>query len=135
MYQNRLRGFTLIELMIVVAIIAIISAVAYPTYVSFMMKGRRADGRELLQRIGVAEERYYTNNNRYTNNLTLLLSSPLSEQGYYRAQNPVVDATGQTFVVTATPLAAQTNDKCAGLTLNNLGVKGFTGAETNGRCW
>lgn len=131
----RARGFTLIEMMIVVAIIAIIAAVAYPNYTNFVMRGRRADGRELLMRIGAAQERFYTNNNRYTNNLADLSLGGTSEQGYYQVQAPTVDATGQTYTLTAVPQGPQAIDKCGSLTLNNLGARGMSGNENNGKCW
>ena len=108
MKRNRARGFTLIELKIVVAIIAVIAAVAYPSFVNFMMKGRRADGRELLMRVAAAQEKFYTNNNVYSASLANLALSGVSEQGYYRIVNgPVLDATSQTYVVTATPQGVQ----------------------------
>lgn len=59
-------GFTLIELVITVAIVAILAAVAYPSYQNYLMRGRRTDGKEIMQRIAAAEERFYTNRNRYT---------------------------------------------------------------------
>lgn len=131
----RARGFTLIELMIVVAIIAIIAAVAYPSYTNFVMRSRRADGRELLMRIGAAQERFYTNNNRYTSNLADLSLGGASEQGFYQLQGPVVGATGQTYTLTAAPQGPQAIDRCGNLTLNNLGARGMSGNETNGKCW
>jgi len=139
MYPNRQSGFTLIELMVVVAIVAIIAAVAYPSFNNYMMKARRADGRELLMRIGAAEEKFYTNNNRYATTLAEMGMTGNSEQLYYTVANPVVNATRQTYVLTATPVGRQAPDRCGGLTLNNLGVRGMTNAlpaaETNGKCW
>lgn len=139
MNWNRLKGFTLVEVLIVVAIIAILAAVAYPNYARFIMKGRRADGRELLMRVAAAEEKFYTNRNQYSANLGELGIGNTSEQGHYTLANPVVAAGGQTFVATVTPVGAQATDQCGGLTLNNLGVRGMTNplpaAESNGRCW
>lgn len=60
------RGFTLIELMIVVAVIAIIAAIAYPSYMDYVRQSRRADATVALLELAQYMERYYTNNGRYT---------------------------------------------------------------------
>lgn len=134
----RKRGFTLIELMVTVAIVAIIASIALPAYQNFVFRARRADGREMLQRIAAAQERFYTNRNRYTNDLTtnagLNMGTTNSEAGHY-ALAIVVDAPGQSYTLTATPQGSQVNDACANLTVNNVGARGFSGSETNGSCW
>jgi type IV pilus assembly protein PilE len=138
MKRNKAAGFTLIELMIVVAIVAILAAVAYPAYGDFVMRGRRADAREMLQRIAAAQERFYTNRNRYSDDLTtaagLGLGTTLSEGGYYDIAVAVA-ADGQTFTLTATPQGPQATDDCANLVINNVGSRSYSGASTNGSCW
>jgi len=138
MSRQRQSGFTLIEMMIVVAIIAIIAAIAYPAYQNFLLRARRADGQEFLQRIASAQERFYTNRNRYTTDLDtaagLGLGANTSEAGHY-AVRAVVAGDGQTFTLTAYPEPTQSNDQCANLTLNNVGARGYSGADSNGRCW
>ena len=138
------RGFSLIELMITVAIIAILAAIAYPSYTNHVMKSRRADGREMLMRVAAAQERYYTRLNAYTNTLAHLgLASGASENGYYVISSAAVavgaggtaPATQQSYLLTATPQAAQAADKCGNLTLNNVGTRDRSGDDTNGRCW
>src|SRR5574337_1904719 len=67
---DRSRGFTLIELMIVVVVIAILAAVAIPAYQDYVRRARRADGKEFLLRIQVEEEKWRTNNLTYTKTLS-----------------------------------------------------------------
>ena len=139
MREFRTRGFTLLELMIVVVVIAILATLAFYNYSRYAFRAHRADGQSLAQNIAAAEERYYTNFNQYTSSITAAAPTGLglsinSERGYYSAG--VTLGTGnQTYTLTATPQGAQTNDACGNLTLDNTGVKAFGGAETNGHCW
>lgn len=135
MASHKNRGFTLIELMIVVAIVAILAAIAYPSYTNYVLRTRRADGKEFLMRIAAAQERYYTNFNRYAT-LAELSMSNTSEKEYYTVE--VTRENGnQTYLLTATPRGAQENDQCENLLLSNTGAKDWSGAKppTNGNCW
>jgi type IV pilus assembly protein PilE len=134
--NGKLRGFTLIELMIVVAIVAIIAAIAYPSYRNYVLRSHRADGKEMAMRIASAEERYFTNFNRYTASITgdLGFSSTDSEHGYYTAAIELGDAE-QTFTLSLAPAGSQESDQCGTLTINNTGYKHQSGGETNGKCW
>lgn len=137
------RGFSLIELMVVVAIIAILASIAYPSYSRYAFRARRADGHEMLMRVAAAQERYYTNFNKYA---TALGSSGLgfsassgcgvggSEHCHYEISMEVA-ADGQTYTLTAEPKGVQAADKCKNLTINNVGLKGKSGDESNGKCW
>ena len=112
------RGFTLVELMIVVAIVGILAAVAYPSYQDSVRKSRRADGKTaLLQSVQLAERRF-TQTNSY---MGAPVKSP-SDEGHYTLAFTVLTAT--TFTITATPGGAQATDPCGNLTINELGVKG-----------
>lgn len=132
------RGFTLIELAVAVAIVGILAAIAYPSYVSYMERSRRTEGRELLARVAAAQERFYTTRNQYTADLTtaagLNLATVLSEGGHY-AVAVAVAGDGQSYVLTAQTQGAQDKDKCGNLTVDNIGVRGYSGDESNGRCW
>lgn len=136
----RARGFTLIELMIVVVIIAILAAIAIPAYGRYAYRARRADGQELLLRIASAQERFYATNNQYGPLSGLGYNDPaISEKGYYSVTSIVsADPAGnssQAFTATAAPISSQANDDCKSLTITNSGVKGSTGTTTNGSCW
>ena len=134
--QRKKNGYTLIELMIVVAVIGSLSALAVYNYNRYGFRGRRAEGRELAMRIAAAEERYFTNFNAYTDDFTKLklTGGDKSDNGFYLATINV--PTGNlTFTVTATPQAGQAKDKCLNLTVNNTGFKGYSGDVSNGACW
>jgi type IV pilus assembly protein PilE len=129
-------GFTLIELMIVVAIVAILAMVAYPAFMEQVRKSRRADAVSAISQIQQAQERWRANNTTYTTSLTNLnVSNPAS--GYYTLSIPSATATG--YSVTATAAGAQSSDsKCTAFTLQmNAGVitYGSTGSGTWQRCW
>ncbi|MEO8461477.1 MAG: type IV pilin protein, partial [Dokdonella sp.] len=72
MLLKNTKGFTLIELMVVVAIVAILASIAIPSYSKYGFRTRRADAREMLMRVAAAEERFYTNGNTYTATLSAL---------------------------------------------------------------
>lgn len=133
------RGFTLIELMIVVAVIAIIAAVAYPSYLEQMRKTRRADAQGALMELTQFMERAYTNCNAYNKAppapacgaLALpFTQSPKDGATKYYDLSVVSDA--ESYTLTATRRAGvQASDSCGTMTINNIGAK--TAAEAG--CW
>lgn len=125
-------GFTLIELLVVVAIVAILAAVAIPNYAKYAYRSRRADGKTEIMRMANQQERFYTANNAYDTSA----GAQFSEKGYYSVSIANGSSgTSQTYVLTATPRNAQTADKCGNLTITETGVKGWSGDESNGKCW
>ena len=134
------RGFTLIELMITVAIVGILAAVAFPAYTEYIKRGDRASARAALLEAQQFMERYYAANSRYTTDAAGTISPALPAR--LRAvpgQAPKYDlvlsapAVGS-YTLTATPRTADT--KCGNLTLLSLGTKGHTGtAATVNECW
>jgi type IV pilus assembly protein PilE len=136
MSRRNARGFTLLELMITVGIVAILAAIAYPSYSNFAYRTRRADGRELLMRIAAAQERFYTNRNTYATTIGALNVGGASEKGYYTVADPAVANAGQTYILTATPIDIQANDTCGKLEVNNIGTKTAPDdSGLNGKCW
>ncbi len=131
------RGFTLIELMIVVAIMAILAVIALPSYNRYVERTRRADGREALLRVATAQERFYTNRNRYSTGIVADLGASInSESGYYGITAAFDAGNNQTYVLTATPKSPQDKDSCKELTINNTGFKAApSDTGTNGACW
>src|SRR5690242_7166450 len=86
MRRSRVPGFTLIELMIVVAVIAVLTMIALPSYTRYTFRARRAEGQELLLRVATAQERYYSTYNTYAGSVTsdLKFSTDTSANGYYQ---------------------------------------------------
>ena len=136
------KGFTLIEVMIVVVIISILAAIAYPAYQDSVRKARRADAKSSLLEIAQILERCYTEFNAY-NNLACtnaVSAGPTvnltSTDGYYTivSNSGAETLTNNTYTLTATPnaLGGQNLDtRCATFTLDNTGAKNATNAD----CW
>jgi len=142
MFRRAARGFTLIELMIVIAVMGILATLATYSYSRYTYRARRADGREMLMRVGAAQERYFTNFNAYSGSITnaapagLGFTSATSERGYYNVTVALANG-GASYVLTATPVGPQTTDSCGALSLSDTGVKlpVGTGSGNNGNCW
>lgn len=126
------RGFTLIELMIVVAVVAILAAIAYPSYNEQVRKSRRAQAKADLVEYSQLAERFHSSNNTYVGLNGIPNVSP--REGGTAFYTIGVAPTQSTFVITATPQGTQTRDKCGTLTLNQAGVKGNS-AGTRSECW
>lgn len=132
------RGFTLIEVMVVVAIVGILAAVAYPSYVEYVQRGYRSEARTALMEAQQFMERFYAANSRYTTDAAGAVSPALPA----RLQNVPTNSPRYTLSVAATlnsyTLTATTTgtDRCGNLTLTNTGVKGRSGTGgTVQECW
>ena len=147
--SRRSRGFTLIELMIVVSIVTVLAMIAIPSYNSQIRKSRRSEAKSALLDLAAREERYMSTNGSYTLD-GQLLGYPQSgwtqslASGFYKIAVSNVNAgtagtattagTAATFTVTATAIGAQASDtQCATLVIDQTGAQTSTGGGTN--CW
>ena len=143
--MQRHKGFTLLELMITVAIIAIIASVAYPAFTKSAMKGRRADAKASLNQHAQALERCYGTYGLYNStscstevSSTQTFITVNSQKQYYNITGTL---TGTSYIVVATAVTTgpQANDTgCTILTLNSVGQQGSgsaTATTDTGGCW
>lgn len=129
------RGFTLIEVMIVVAIIGILAAIAYPSYDEYVKRGNRTEGQAFLSDVAARQERYFSQNNAYITKTDDVSKLGLSDVNSPTRKYTITVAAGDGgYLLTATQ---QFNDtKCGNLTLNALGTRGRTGTDkTVDECW
>lgn len=139
--QRRSAGFTLIELMIAVAIVAILAAIAYPSYLEQIRKSRRTDAKAALLDLAARQERYMTTHNTYTKIAADLgyggvfpIDVSSGSSVFYQLNVPTATATA--FTATATPAGAQTADtKCGTYTVDQLGAQGSSGTLGAAGCW
>ncbi|MGY2185840.1 Fimbrial protein precursor [compost metagenome] len=126
------RGFTLIEIMIVIAIIGIVMTIAAPSFTEYLKKGRRTEVAGLLSEQAQILERFYSQKNVYTGAAGL---SPGND--YYTITSTLTD---QTFLLTAVRKAgtSMATDKCGDFTITNTGVRSMVNATaglTTKDCW
>lgn len=130
-YRLKIKGFTLIELVIVIAIVAILVALAYPSWAESIRKARRADGIQSLQNLRTSQSQWRANHVSYATTLSDV-SGSTSVEGHYTIAF-VGSPNATTFVATATPTGAQASDSCGTYAINQDGplLSGYAGA----RCW
>jgi len=141
------KGFTLIELMIVVAVVAILAAIGYPSYQEYVIRSRRVEGQSLLNDASARQERWRAQNGEYLTNGTAsdiatklkLAHLEKSENGYYTLRvTKAADSTDGGYTLTATRSGVQVNDlKCGDFMLNATGKKDMVAGTpgTAALCW
>ena len=136
MKSKEINGFTLLEMLIVVAIAGILASVAYPQYTEYVKRAARADAMVLLLDAANKQEQYYADNRSYTDNLSLINVPTTSENGYFTIAVEVPD-NGTSFTITATAAAGAVagDTACTTFTITDTGVKGSTGTSDTDDCW
>ncbi len=147
--MKKSTGFTLIELMITVAIIGILASIAYPSYQDSVRKSRRADAKGVLLGLTNAMERRFTEKNSYCDaalatggtavtgcgtatedtGTPSIYTIPPETTSFYTVT--ISAATASSYTLSAVPAGAQTNDTCGTLTITQTGAK----TPTTAGCW
>jgi len=139
MRSKHSQAFTLIELLIVVAIIGLLSAIAIPSYRNSVLRSGRAEAKGELMVVASDQERYFSSNNSYVLDATPLITTDGTDRTTTNALYEITIAAcgagiASCFIATATPQGDQANDDCTTLTVNSVGVRGATG-DTVDECW
>jgi len=128
-------GFTLVEVMIAVAIIGVIASLAYPSYLSYLRDSRRADAEGVLVEMAAWMERRYTVDGQYNQGGTPALPIQKSPRDgaatHYQISVSAIDE--DSFTLTATAVGGQTEEECGNLTITQTGARGSDGPGND--CW
>lgn len=146
--ETKKNGFSLIELMIAVVVVAILVAIAYPSYVSYVQKGNRPVAKTALLELASRQESYYALNNAYASQMTSLgysqanMPIPSSTQNYYTLTvSSATTGNPPGYTLQATPVtgSVQATDACQTYQLDSLGNKSNLNASgaslTVSGCW
>jgi len=131
---HKSKGFTLIELMIVVAILGILATLAYPNYTGYLQRGARAEAMTLLLDAANKQEQYFVDNREYASALADIGVPSTSGNGYFTLSVVVANG-GYTLTATAASGPVRGDTVCTTLSLNNLGIKSNTGTGSVDECW
>ena len=143
-FRNRAAGFTLIELMVVVGVVAVLGSIAVSTYRSYILRTNRTEARMALLATQVGQEKYFLQNNQYAQDIATVIAAPpaglginLTAAGVTTGGNYTVSfaaVTPNTYTLQAVAKGTQTKDTaaCLTLTINEQGLR--TPADASG-CW
>ena len=134
--MKRARGFTLIELMIVVAVVGILAAIAYPSYMDQIRKSRRAEVQALLMNVSARQQQMLLDTRSYASTVSALnITIPDTVQRNYAVTLAVGTAAVPTFTATATPSGAQAADKCGVPLVAGVLSIDQSGTKLPANCW
>lgn len=134
-FRKTVAGFSLIELMIALAVISILASIAYPNYMEYLQRARRAECASVLLGQANAMERRFSTTNSYVGALPGPVQCPADGgPSSYVLGFAEDEPTALTFVIQAVPAGAQTGDRCGTLSIDNTGLKKASGMTTR-QCW
>ncbi|MEN6078951.1 type IV pilin protein [Chromobacterium piscinae] len=143
--QKKPEGFSLLELVIALAVLALLVSIALPSYRNFMMQSNRTAAKTALQDLASREESYFSTNNNYASQLSTLgyasgaVYAPGNGNNLYALS--IASATASTFVLNAAPQGSQAQDSCQTYLLDNLGNQSNIANNASGTtlsvsgCW
>ena len=138
--QYRHAGFSLVELLVVLVIMGVLSAVALPAYTRYVQRGHRTEAMAALLESQHFMERYYSANGQYLSPANALPLLPqrlqgIPSQGTVRYQLSVREATLNSYVLQAVPEGSMARDVCGILTINQAGLRGVNSTRSVAECW
>lgn len=136
------RGVTLIELMTVMVVLGILASIAIPSYRNYLIRSNRSDAKSALMQVQAAQEKFYLQNNAYTDKVaegspTGLGLASTTTNGYYTISVTLAGG-GQSYTASATPTASggQSDDtNCGTFKINDIGKRDVTGTQGVTACW
>ncbi len=136
--QFRNEGFTLIELMIIAAIVALLAAIAIPAYTSYSIRAKRSAAESFIMSVANKQEQYVLDARQYASSLAALnMTVPSDVDANYNVTITNVGTTPPTYTINAVPkeMQAVNDTKCATVSIDQAGAKSQSGTGTVNDCW